>query len=1062
MAAPLAPPTSHHVSLLTMPLEIRQGVYGFCIPQHLLFTYSTQMTLGHRAAEGVVFRSRKNRSPAGSWHWDSDDDSEADRADDGDDGEGGYTPSGLDDYVDGAKRYRPRVPQSSRTALPGLLLVCRQITDEVTRMMYGGNTFAVLLHGDGQSELGQYFGPETREKMRKMILHLRPTGVSYHPKFRMDPEIWDPVLANLSVVGLIAEQPEGEDQFEKWRMWLTPISEYLGRALPASARIVVDADGKEGAAHVLESVVPGCCRFQRLRAADRVFERGEFTTSYWGGYDMISCRDIKSDGEYDDYYSDWDARFVPSAEQRAIVELSRVQNVVVSATPGSGKTATAEAIARANPGLASVILTYSKRLQYETARRVDDYDMCDVYTFHGMAGRLFGTVVYRDAKLQALRREGERPTWRGMPYDIVILDELQDCTESLYWLTRTFLLSVTHAAGGRPPRIVALGDERQALYDFRGADARYLTLSPTIFSDLSPYEWTHLPLSKSFRLSHENTRFVEEVFLNGENHMTGSHNGPKPLYIHEDVFNIGALAKKLVPLIQKYGPERTAILAPSIRKNTPVAQFTNFLSGRCDIPVAVSTSGDISLDPDVTNNKVCVSTYHQFKGNERDLVIVYGIDDSYFKYYARDFPADRCSNATYVAITRAVKQLVVMHDHNCRPMPFIRLPQLESVAELVSTKEMQPQRLPGEPPQPGLRLVPEVWAAEMARYVCEELLEEIIHTYVEIRQVSPPLPADQHIRAPDKVLTDRVKMMYEPVSDLNGIAVVAAFRSALRRNILGPGGNKSNTVWVGPTEAVHFCRAACEQDARDSGYHSRLVQMRGHPFDWLNEHLDPAVRRLGEQLHADGASENIEFETPLINDKFRVPGGGDTKGKAQVTKLSGSIDIVVYPRGAADVQQQEQEQEQEQTGKRVRKKKKERQQKKAARERAAHAALWEIKFVAQLSPEHVVQACAYAYLWAAQHRLPALPRMVLFNVRDGEKREITVPAAGGHGSIARAEAFLRDVLRAKYTTADKYSTDEFLAACRRVRDEVAAMWAGGREKHGRRDDAPPLPRPLYQ
>ncbi|KAI2469585.1 P-loop containing nucleoside triphosphate hydrolase protein [Annulohypoxylon bovei var. microspora] len=685
--------------------------------------------------------------------------------------------------------------------------------------------------------------------------------------------------------------------------------------------------------------------------------------------------------------------FIPSAEQQAIVELSRLQNVVVSARPGAGKTATAEAIVHANPGLAVAVVTYSKRLQLETARLLEDYEMCDVFTFHGVASKLFMEVVYNDVKLQAHREKGEGPIWTGRPYDIIILDELQDCTENLYWLVSTFILSVTRAAGGRAPRIVALGDERQAIYDFRGADSRFLSLSPSILSALSPHKWTHLPLSKSFRLSHETARFVNEVFLDDKNHITGSHNGPKPIYIHENLLFVDKVAERLVPLIRKYGPERTAILAPSLRGNAPLASLTNLLTERYEMPVAVSVSDDVQLDDDVIDKKVCASTYHQFKGNQRDLVIVYGADNGYFKFMGRDLPDDRCPNATYVAITRARKQLVILHHNSNQPMPFIRLPKLGNTATFISTEKMKRQPQAGRPLQLGLLLPKNVWVSDMARHVRDELLESIVNNHVDITHVSPRLPESEHIRAPGKVLTDPAKMMYEAVSDLNGIAVVAAYEYALRRKLTGLGYKKSKKVEIGQDEAAWFCRAACESDAKITGYRSRLVQMREHKFDWLDTYLDAAVRRLGAQFGAGGEAESLEFESRLRDDEFAVG--------AQETKLRGRADIVMY----------------------------------AAGRRAADAALWEIKFVAQLSLEHAVQACAYAYLQARKHGLPALPRVVLFNVRDGERWEIASPAG-----VDGVKHMLQDILRAKFSTEGAVPTDEFLETCRRVRDEVAGLW----------------------
>lgn len=323
-------PSTNSSGFLAMPLEIRQRVYRFCIPDSLCFICSDDMYHQNRSEGWVEPPWRLDRT------WDGEDTSRAyfsleendypyddsesvgvystygDDADEEDE----YEPSGLDDYCQMSQRYRPRMPPSRRSALHGLLLMCRQITDEVKAMLYGGNTFKVNVHSNGQLNIGGLFSSDAREKMRKMILVLRPMGVSYHPGFCMDQKIWDSALGNLSILGVIAEQPEPpphafprvepEDVSEKWTAWLTPILEYLGRALPRTAQIVVDANKKENTFQIFGKAMPGRCRFQRLRAADSTFRRGEFCPEleYWDDDGPTSCRDIINDCDYNYYYSD--------------------------------------------------------------------------------------------------------------------------------------------------------------------------------------------------------------------------------------------------------------------------------------------------------------------------------------------------------------------------------------------------------------------------------------------------------------------------------------------------------------------------------------------------------------------------------------------------------------------------------------------------------------------------------------------------------------------------------------------------------------------------------------
>ncbi|TID25691.1 putative p-loop containing nucleoside triphosphate hydrolase protein [Venturia nashicola] len=706
---------------------------------------------------------------------------------------------------------------------------------------------------------------------------------------------------------------------------------------------------------------------------------------------------------------------VPSPEQQAIAKLSQTQNVVVSARPGSGKTATAEAIVAANPDLRIAVITYSKSLQLETARRLDDYPSCDVYTFHAMAGKLFPSAapVQNDSILRKLRKTKVPPSWNGDLYNLIILDELQDCTDDLFWLVHAFVSAVTRAAGGKAPQIVCLGDERQAIYQFRGSDARFLSLSPSVMDVISPYPWSHLPLSKSFRLSHQTSDFVNKVFLNGEQYITGSHDGPKPIYMHGDMDGrVWAMADKLVPLIEKYGPECTAIIAPHIKSNGPLTILTNILSEHYKLPIAVSISDEVTLQDEVISGKICVTTYHQFKGSERDLVIVCGVDASYFTYLARDLPDDSCPNSTFVALTRARQQLVVLHHSAQPPMPFIDVQQLHQTANVIDltyTGLQEPNPV-GRPIQLGLRLNKNTFASEMVRHIPIESLDEICETYLVIKILAPPLPERQHINAPDKVLTRETEQHYEAVSDLNGLAVVAAYELSLLGTLTTLGHSPRKSIPAVPEEidalAAWLCEEACGYEAVVSGYKPRKIQMHGHKFDWLGPYLSAARERLVEQF-VD--TKHLKFEVELKERDFLVE--ETTTGQVQTTCLSGRADIVQYDKMLKS------------------------NRKSATSSIDLHdqpgVSIWEIKFASQLSPEHAIQACVYAYLWCRRTKSSSPPRIILFNVRDGEKWEIK-PLGGieGLGTV------VKETLRARYTSRGEPSTDEFLKKCRKTSAEV--------------------------
>jgi hypothetical protein len=610
-----------------------------------------------------------------------------------------------------------------------------------------------------------------------------------------------------------------------------------------------------------------------------------------------------------------------------------------------------------------------------------------VRTFHSLAGELFSTaepkkVVKDDFTLHGLRLNDPVPPWSGDPFKVVILDEQQDCTETLYWLICAFMHSLRLA--GITPRLVVLGDQRQSIYGFRGSDERYLTHAQPIFAGLSPSSWKSLPLARSFRLSHQDARFLNQVFL-GETYLKGSRDdGATPIYLRGDVREVVALLDEILPLIKEHGAGKTAILAPSVRKSLLLPPLANGLS-MLDIPVAVS--GDEPVNDAVAHGKLVLSTYHQFKGSERDLVIVCGADNSYFEYFGRDLPHNRCPNTIYVALTRATRQLIVVHNNKYPPMPFMSLRDLDSVSKVVDFTE------PSQRSRRRRRGLPKLAVTDLIRSLPEKAFD-CIQANLEIEKL-PPLPEEDWIKPIDIVVTDRTRNLREKVSDLSGQAIMAAFQWD----------TNGTTPWVEKVEGLvtipeppadrklqpqWFCRKACYHEGKTSRYLSRWIQMRNHRFDWLGKWLDAARERLKNRFA--GASR-LEFEHPLSG-AFTTANGELEDAGHILSVLRGRADIIRFDIGK--------------NGEEV-------------------ASLWEIKFVRELSLEHAVQAAVYGYLWAKDKN--ELPPFTLFNVRNGEEWKITVTKEG-------VKMLIDVLLKAKYTTRPDISTEMFLDNCARVSKEA--------------------------
>ncbi|EEU38810.1 uncharacterized protein NECHADRAFT_101142 [Fusarium vanettenii 77-13-4] len=319
--ASIIPPSrpSAPCTLLSMPLEIRQHIFRLCTPQNLCFNCSWPFDSQNRPDDWRnAVALDDDAGIVESW------DSSSSDPEEDTDSEPPYEPCGLDDYCHESQRHRPQGLTSGPSAFPGLLLVCRQITDEVTPMLYGGNTFIFNDQHDARFDTLFGLGLGAEKRIRKMILVLRPSGTTQGSP--LDSDIWDKILSNVLILGIIVPMwgPGYRDEFGaiyssegmgKWTAWLTSILQYLDRALPKTTKVVVDTNKEETTDQLVKKEMFGRCVFQRLRAGDSIFRRGEFAIktrrsdeSDHDDYDYddypTSCRDIIDDCDYCLYYSD--------------------------------------------------------------------------------------------------------------------------------------------------------------------------------------------------------------------------------------------------------------------------------------------------------------------------------------------------------------------------------------------------------------------------------------------------------------------------------------------------------------------------------------------------------------------------------------------------------------------------------------------------------------------------------------------------------------------------------------------------------------------------------------
>lgn len=379
-----------------------------------------------------------------------------------------------------------------------------------------------------------------------------------------------------------------------------------------------------------------------------------------------------------------------SKEQQAIIEAVREdKNVIVDAVAGSGKTTTISFIAKDNLTKNILILTYNTKLKIETRQRFEKLNLenCEIQTYHSFGHNHYNTDCSTDRGL-ILINEGEISQKDVFRYDMIILDEVQDMTEVFF----EFVCKIIKD-NKKIPQICILGDENQSVYAFKEADPRYI-LYPDLLLDYKKREWVKLTLSISFRITIPISNFLNEKMLH-VNRVKAIKEGEAIDYIIYNGFKHQEIIKqKIWSLCQVHSPGDIFILAPSVKlkelksNNTqfhlsPLNQIANAMTS-LDIPIYIPDNDSETMDEKELKNKLVFSTFHQAKGLERDVVIIYNFDNSYFEFYDRESNSKKCPNTMYVAVTRAKKKLILLHHYKCNFLPFLDIKKLKKFVNIIN------------------------------------------------------------------------------------------------------------------------------------------------------------------------------------------------------------------------------------------------------------------------------------------------------------------------------------------------------------------------------------------
>lgn len=330
-----------------------------------------------------------------------------------------------------------------------------------------------------------------------------------------------------------------------------------------------------------------------------------------------------------------------SQEQQQVIDyLKTNRNVVVNSVAGSGKTTCNLHIATYFTEKNILLLTYNSKLKLETREKVKALKLTklETHSYHSFCVKYYHHQCFTDTEIDDILENNTKPQIQ-FHYDFIILDEAQDISPRLFQL----ICKIARDNNDKQALYCVMGDEKQSIYDFNRADQRFITFAEQIFK-FNSFPWNKCKLSQSFRITKPMAEFLNGCALNEERIFSDKEitsknkRAVKPKYFICDAFNYNE--NRVYEVVKHYikngyEAEDIFVLAASIlNPKTPIRYLENKLKHdyKNQIPIFIPTDDETPLEEDVVRGKMVFSTFHQAKGLERKIVIVYGFDNSYFSF----------------------------------------------------------------------------------------------------------------------------------------------------------------------------------------------------------------------------------------------------------------------------------------------------------------------------------------------------------------------------------------------------------------------------------------------
>jgi hypothetical protein len=633
-------------------------------------------------------------------------------------------------------------------------------------------------------------------------------------------------------------------------------------------------------------------------------------------------------------------------------------------------------------------------------------------------------------------------------FDIVVLDETQDMT-LLYYRLVTYILhvicnknyikvilgsdvsevssveatrngcpltNISEKRGrGRPHKLqlLILGDYMQGLYEFKGADTRFLTLASQIWASCKHLKspiFRSCTLRTSYRITRPMASFVNHAMLGHtttENiRLCACRDGSPVVYIRHSRTNIECIVVNLILRLLEGGdlPSDIFVLGGSVKGvNSNIRKMENVLVER-NIPCHVPMLETDKIDDRVINGKVVFSTFHSVKGRQRKYVFIVGFDQSYFTYYGREMDELCCPNTLYVGCTRATHVLYLLENNDWstdRPLTFLKMNHHEMKSQDYIDFRGTPQSIFYEK-DPTYNAKKEkihyVTPTELIKFIPEHVLEKITpmldHIFASCTVDLPELSPD-HIPS----VVQFANGLYEDVADLNGIAIPCLYWDQLQPeptnvlyqligNMIRDLKDKDHSfikkvyLEIDPLSQTpsDYLYLANIYIAVQEKLYFKLKQIDRSEYQWLSqEAVDICKQRMDTIV---GCEKVEQHEHVFVHPKME-----DAHCR---------IDMLLQPELGTDVKYRFT----------------------ARLDIITQESIWELKCTQQITIDHLLQVVIYAWLWRTINP-ESTKKVKIFNIKNGEVMEL-------RATIDELTEIMIELLRGKYEKAERLNDQQFL------------------------------------